>query len=205
VELEEKLAYLAKHTLPDHLPLIDPGADDIGNSRSFVNIGSLYRDQFLDQDDVKVATVALSLSPIDLRDTDPDELSHVLQASERLAHVIRARVFQKLVQKWLKAKGWTIRRSRGLRWSVETPEEQELVLVPVFGAPKSDLVDRRRRSLIDDEATPALIVVPHRRRGCVQVGDLDASAAVVVTCLAHVADAARVLTSRATAHAEQPV
>jgi len=159
-KIERKLAYLAKHTLPDHLPLINPKSGTRGDTRSFANIGSLVEDGWLGEDEARVLTYAIALSPIDLKTVDETDLEELLAAAERVAQVMRARVFQKFVGKYISTQdGWQVTERAGLRWTVRSGQTQ-FVVVPVFGTRGGDLVEAQVHRLREYSIEHAIVVVP---------------------------------------------
>ena len=159
-KIERKLAYIAKHTLPDHLPLVDPKAEAHGRTRPFVTLGSLVEDGWLSKDEARVLTYALALSPSDLTTVAKTEVDDLLAAAERVAHVMRARVFQQLVGRFIDGRdGWRVVDRSGLRSTVESGPVR-FVVVPVFGTRNGPLVARQVERLRDAEIDHAIVVVP---------------------------------------------
>jgi hypothetical protein len=159
-KLERKLTYLAKHTLPDHLPLIDAKSAAQGDARPFLTAGSLVEDGLLDVEEATVLTYTLALSSADLETVNRVDLEQLLGAAERLAHVIRARVFQKLVAKFIDARpDWTVSERNGLRW-IMAVGQSSITIVPAFGPRNGELVAQQVARLTLDQVERGVVVVP---------------------------------------------
>jgi hypothetical protein len=153
-KLEYKLAYLAKHTLPDHFRVLGEEND----AQPFATIGSLKHDKFLSKDDATVATLTLALSPTDLRAMQEDDVRELLGAAETLAGALRVRVFRGFLRKVIEGRGW-VSVEDGLRWVV-TANERQVMVVPLFGRRNSRLVASHAKKLAKVTAMPTLIVLP---------------------------------------------
>jgi hypothetical protein len=193
-KFEYKLAYLAKHTLPDHVPYLDERRRDApGAARSFANIGSLHHDGYLEPDAARVATLVLALSPTDLNLTKRDELEKLLTTAEQLARVIRARVFQGLVAQYIRRRGWTLENMAGLRWTVRASPDRQLLVVPVFGTSQG-FADKHVARLARETAMRSLVVVPNPPGGggALRLPDKESSDPAVVR-FSQIEDAVRAL------------
>ncbi|HYI60374.1 MAG TPA: hypothetical protein VEW93_01065 [Acidimicrobiales bacterium] len=141
--LERKLAYLVKHTLPDHLPLVDPGRPTEGGDRPFATIGSLEHDGLLLSADARTASIALSLSLTDLEVMNEESVRSTIEAGEELTRTLRLRVFNQLVAKQMEILGW--RKKRGIRNARRKTSRfsrgpDSVEIVSLFGTPDGDLV-----------------------------------------------------------------
>jgi hypothetical protein len=106
LKLEWKIAYLAKHTLPDHLPIIEEQAKISGYNRPYANVGSLLYDGFLDRAEAERADLLLGTSWLIIAGNPKDNATEaLLREAEDLARTVRAKVFRRLVEKYLKEHG----------------------------------------------------------------------------------------------------
>jgi hypothetical protein len=157
LQLEAKIAYLAKHTLPDHLPIIDPQANDTGYSRPYANVGSLLYDKLLSEGEAQRASLLLS-TPWPVIASGPAKMEKSLvRDAEDLARTVRAKVFRRLVHRYIE------NQNHGDL----TEKEDQLILYhdraritiwPTWGSANADLTKKRIARLNDKDR--GIVVIP---------------------------------------------
>ena len=84
----------------------------------------------------------------------------MLASAESLAHVFRARVFQRIVDLYIRHQGWEVEDGKGLRWAVRVAANRLVMIVPVFGPPHGTLVDEATSRLRGHTSLHWFVVVP---------------------------------------------
>jgi hypothetical protein len=172
--LEAKLAYIAKDLL-DEQP-------------TFVTIGSLNYDGYLDDETANVADGLMTLRDEDLRGLDAQERGRLLRTGDDIVRTIRARTLQGWVRKILdNAAAW--------RWEPvdrgpnKVPDylaihgEQRLLVAAVFATSRDSQIFGWARTRLEDgkeipdDVSRRVIVLPRRARD--EMIDRDGDPAVI--------------------------
>jgi hypothetical protein len=98
-QLEEKLAYLAKHVLAP-----DPGPES--PNATYLNVGSLRHDKLLTKKHVRIAIDVLTMREYELRRLPEKERRTFLAGARGAIGKVRIEVFSAQVKQELEAAGW---------------------------------------------------------------------------------------------------
>jgi hypothetical protein len=159
--MEAKLAYIAKDLLEER--------------PTFVTVGSLNHDRFLDDETAAVADDILTLRDEDLLNVPREERERILSAADEVVRTIRARVLHGWVKKTLDdARGWTWepvdRGPSRLPDFLASHGEKDVLVASVFATSKdSDVFGRAKERLQRKDGVPSevnrrVMVVPRKAR-----------------------------------------
>lgn len=170
LRMEEKLAYIAKDLLEPH--------------PTFVTVGSLRHDGFLDHKTAAVADDILTLRDDDLRSLPPVERQQILEVLDEVVRSIRARVLHGWVGKTLDgAHDWRwehVDRGAGRLPDFRAVHAEKVVLLAsAFATSESSPIFERATDRLrpeddaPDEAAVRVIVVPRKVRESMLTRDGD--------------------------------
>ena len=157
LNLEAKIAYLAKHTLPDHLPIINPQAAATGYSRPYANVGSLLYDKLLSEGEAQRASFLLS-TPWPIIASGPENTEKKLvRDAEDLARTVRAKVFRRLVCQYIEGQHLGNLTEKGDRLILDH-DGARITIWPTWASKNSDLTKNRIARLNDKDG--GVVVIP---------------------------------------------
>ncbi|MFC9664634.1 hypothetical protein ACFVJ5_30755 [Nocardia sp. NPDC127606] len=165
LRLEAKLTYVAKHVLA-------PNPYEPGNVPTFLTIGSLKADEYLTDEQARLAYEILELRESEFRNLTADRREIILAGANKFVGNVRAEIFTSQVLKGFVAQGWnTTRRAypdisgnRDLRVGATDTEVVHQV-IPIFTASMKSGLARRAAAGVDKRSKArgkgkVLIVVP---------------------------------------------
>jgi hypothetical protein len=183
LKLEQRIAYLAMHTLPDHLPLADRNALP-GEERPFTNVGWLFKAGLLNEGEAQRASVLLS-SPRPVKQAGRSQMA-LLGDVENLAQTLRARVFRRIVEKYLRAEALGPVDEKRDRLAL-THSGVRITVWPTWG-PDDGKLAKGRLAQLESEEGGGIVVIPTFPGSNDIAADGSNSAAIKVT-LTHLHEA----------------
>ncbi|MFI7531432.1 hypothetical protein [Nocardia salmonicida] len=165
LRLEAKLTYVAKHVLA-------PNPYEPGNVPTFLTIGSLKTDEYLTDEQAKLAYEILELRESEFRNLTADRREIILAGANKFVGSVRAEIFTCQVLKGFVTQGWDMTRraypdASGRRDLRVAATDTKVVhhVIPIFTASMKAGLARRAAAGVEERSKArgngkVLIVVP---------------------------------------------